>query len=119
MILKRCAGPRSVGSASATATRTGSRLSLAPQFKAIVEKAASAQKPDEKTTASFGAIAMRKQNCGPPMKWRADKAGPGVTADGDKVTHAAGAGQGCGLLDVPCSGAGCGVHPLPAQPPVR
>jgi len=78
----------------------------APQFKAIVEKAASAQKPDEKTAASFGAIAMRKQNCGPPMKWREDKFGPGVAADGDKVTHAAGAGQGCALLDVNCSGAG-------------
>jgi len=55
----------------------------------------------------FSAIALRKKNNGPPMKWRTDKKGPGISVEGDSVTRPANAeGFGVQLLDLACASGG-------------
>lgn len=75
------------------------------EFKTILEKTMASDK-----AGGFGALAMRKKNSGPPMKWKADKQGPGVTVDSDTNSAACGAlaadKYSCALLDVLVSGAG-------------
>jgi len=73
------------------------------EFKTILEKTSNSAG----TSKGFGALALRKKNAGPPMKWRMDKTGPGVTVNGAVASCAAGGkGYSAQLLDVLCSAAG-------------
>jgi len=73
------------------------------EFKNIFDKAMAA----ETAGKGFGALAVRKNNAGPSMKWRADKMGPGISIEGDVVSRAASQkGHGVQLLDVFCHSAG-------------
>lgn len=48
----------------------------------------------------FASLISRKQNSGPPMKWRGDKAGPGCTVTHEgMVVSKTGGGWGAQLLD--------------------
>lgn len=73
------------------------------EFKTILKKTAESAG----TSKGFGALALRKKNAGPPMKWRSDKKGPGVELEGDVASRAAGSkGFGAQLTDLLCSAAG-------------
>ena len=60
------------------------------QFVDIMKKTMAASS----SGVGFGALALRKKNTGPPMKWREDKQGPGVTIEGEKKETAKCAADG-------------------------
>ena len=83
------------------------------EFVAVVqeaEKKASEAPPGSKDAVNLASIITRKANSGPPMAWRTDKQGPGITidaADPKRMTRAAGSeGWGVQLLDAWLSSAG-------------
>ena len=75
-----------------------------------------ATKSATSTGTGFGALALRKKNTGPPMKWSTKKAGPGLVVEGDTVSYPPSKEPSKGqysvqLLDVLCNASQC-VTPL-------